>query len=502
MPAPGAFHWRSDKTITEKVKSFPAVIDKNGLSSRSSQMTIQSKDWESKTFTCSAERGGNGRDLSKRVCQNSEPMYPTVQILLSSCEDKTEENIVPLVCLVSSFRPGDAVVTWLKNGNKFSGNGFNPVMAQNGIFMGKSVLNVSKESWNREDTYTCQVTHQKETIMYNISKCLACPSTFVTPTVILEKYYHGDSSNDKGTIVCSVFGSNLNSNHIFLKVDGKKSEKTGRSDGKDANKNNIKVIYTLTHKEWESITRVSCVVTQPCSHPEVTKEIDLKINAADLKNPAVSLSKLIPKDILEANAATLICDVTGFYPEDISIKWERNSGTLKPTDYTNTPVTCSGKTCSAMSLLKVTKGEVGVSYDCVIQHRSNINPLRKTIQGVFDEEPARCNETAQHQAVTEEELVGLEPAIKVETITQQRCPPIPPPCATSPCGVVEAERIATEMRGICTDIQRLSRIMRHNIKKLCANFVTDISSVVQSLQRVSDILEQLKDDPDPSMSSQ
>lgn len=87
------------------------------------------------------------------------------------------EKQLEVVCLLLRFSPGAAKVEWLVNGEK----GNLPTIdlsiwkGTDGSYMGQSRVNVTKESWEKEDVYTCKVTHPArgtEHFMHNTSKCL------------------------------------------------------------------------------------------------------------------------------------------------------------------------------------------------------------------------------------------------------------------------------------------------------------------------------------------
>uniref|UniRef100_A0A674JHI7 Ig-like domain-containing protein n=1 Tax=Terrapene triunguis TaxID=2587831 RepID=A0A674JHI7_9SAUR len=109
------------------------------------------------------------------ACGSTTP--PQVHLLAPTCEDSSTESQLELVCLLLSFKPGEADVKWLVNGKESSPPtpAFSSAMGTDGFYMGQSRMNVTKQSWEKGDVYTCQVTHPAvgtELSMHNTSKCL------------------------------------------------------------------------------------------------------------------------------------------------------------------------------------------------------------------------------------------------------------------------------------------------------------------------------------------
>uniref|UniRef100_A0A674ICM1 Ig-like domain-containing protein n=1 Tax=Terrapene triunguis TaxID=2587831 RepID=A0A674ICM1_9SAUR len=109
------------------------------------------------------------------TCGSTTP--PQVHLLAPTCEDSSTESQLELVCLLLSFKPGKADVKWLVNGKESSPPtpAFSSAMGTDGFYMGQSRMNVTKQSWEKGDVYTCQVTHpavRTELSMHNTSNVL------------------------------------------------------------------------------------------------------------------------------------------------------------------------------------------------------------------------------------------------------------------------------------------------------------------------------------------
>lgn len=100
---------------------------------------------------------------------------PQVRLLLPSCEDSSTEEL-ELVCLLMNFSPEKATVEWLVNGVKkeLPGMPYSSGKGTDDLYRGHSQVNITRESWDKGDVYTCKVTHSAWDVgfwMSNISKC-------------------------------------------------------------------------------------------------------------------------------------------------------------------------------------------------------------------------------------------------------------------------------------------------------------------------------------------
>ncbi|XP_053330533.1 uncharacterized protein LOC128504467 [Spea bombifrons] len=371
-----------------KKKSYKAMSGKYLL--QTALWIIPSTEWESKSYTC--EANSNTFHLQtelKKQCTSNAPLNPNIEIFLSSCDDSPKVTKVSLVCLVSNFRPGVASLVWLKHGKTISNTGFNPVKDTNGTFSGRSIFSVSRESWNKEEEYTCQVIHQEKSFEQSISKCTACQSISMYPVVKVVRPSLQDLLNGNGKIICSVLGVYVDAKEIFLKINRNKNDKKGNIDTNARNT----VSFDVNHKEWQSITTVACVVKQPCS----TEYIESEITVGEMKPPQIHI--LHPfQEGSNAENLTLLCLVKGFYPQDIFVIWEvyTNTSTQKYSPVSD-EITCDHekKQCSTTSQLPILKTDWigGTIYSCLVAHissehyRKNVSiPVEKHEQSSFTPE--------------------------------------------------------------------------------------------------------------------
>uniref|UniRef100_A0A8C5M8M9 Ig-like domain-containing protein n=1 Tax=Leptobrachium leishanense TaxID=445787 RepID=A0A8C5M8M9_9ANUR len=302
-------------------------------------------------------------------CQELEPKDPIVRILLSSCDAEVKE--VLLVCLVTNFWPGEATTIWLKNGEAINGikSQFSPLKNVDGTFSGRIEMSVSKESWDKLEEFSCQVTHQNIKRHSNISKCSAYSGNLMPPVVELDLPLYEDVISDKYTIKCLVYGNNWILGDITLKLNGKK----GSFEPKVTQHNYQTAVFKVTKAEWESADTVSCVVKQQCSKPDIesTKKIDTKYR--DIKEPTIQI--LLPScydDNTYTKNMPLVCLVSNFRPGLASVTWRHKDKQMEYVDKGFISVKGKDGTFSGKSEYNVTREswDKEDEYTCEVQLQS------------------------------------------------------------------------------------------------------------------------------------
>uniref|UniRef100_A0A8C5MB30 Ig-like domain-containing protein n=1 Tax=Leptobrachium leishanense TaxID=445787 RepID=A0A8C5MB30_9ANUR len=328
--------------------------------------TIKHDEWDKNSFSCAVNQE---KKQLKNQCQELEPKDPIVRILLSSCDAEVKE--VLLVCLVTNFWPGEATTIWLKNGEAINGikSQFSPLKNVDGTFSGRIEMSVSKESWDKLEEFSCQVTHQNIKRHSNISKCSAYSGNLMPPVVELDLPLYEDVISDKYTIKCLVYGNNWILGDITLKLNGKK----GSFEPKVTQHNYQTAVFKVTKAEWESADTVSCVVKQQCSKPDIesTKKIDTKYR--DIKEPTIQI--LLPScydDNTYTKNMPLVCLVSNFRPGLASVTWRHKDKQMEYVDKGFISVKGKDGTFSGKSEYNVTREswDKEDEYTCEVQLQS------------------------------------------------------------------------------------------------------------------------------------
>ncbi|CAM4552350.1 unnamed protein product [Lepidochelys kempii] len=383
LPSPVDIKWNSGQ-VTKGVKTFPEVTMSNGLHTQSSLLIPSDSSQQGDPYQCDVTHQGTGKTVSGKFPQElcGSAMPPHVHLLVPTCEDSATESQLELVCLLLSFRPGKADVKWLVNGKERSPPtpAFSSAMGTDGSYMGQSRMTVTRQSWETGDVYTCQVTHPTvgtELSMHNTSKCLACLRSSLDPTIYLTKPSYEDVIKNSGHVTCLVLGYDLAASRIAWKVDGQVSPAAKTETLKKNSNGTTSLVssHPVSLAQWGQGTIFTCKVTTLCSG-DLTQDITLSNAGISKKEPSVTISRAYHEDISGNRVSlTLICEASGFYPEEISISWLKNNSPELKSSYNNGPVSGSG-TFSAYSVLKVDKSRGAVNYTCVVHHPAMEEPKR------------------------------------------------------------------------------------------------------------------------------
>ncbi|CAM5100681.1 unnamed protein product [Natator depressus] len=369
----------------------------NGLHTQSSLLIPSDSSRPGDPYQCDVTHQGTAKTVSGKFPQEScgSTMPPQVHLLVPTCEDSTTESQLELVCLLLSFRPGKADVKWLVNGKERSPPtpAFSSAMGTDGSYMGQSRMTVTRQSWETGDIFTCQVTHPAvgtELSMHNASKCLACLRSSLDPTIYLTKPSYEDVIKNSGHVTCLVLGYDLAASRIAWKVDGQVSSAAKTETLKKNSNGTTSLVssHPVSLAQWGQGTIFTCKVTTLCSG-ELTQDISMSNTGISKKEPSVTVSQAYHEDISGNRVSlTLICEASGFYPEEISMSWLKNNSPELKSSYNHGPVSGSG-TFSAYSILKVEQSQGEGNYTCVVHHPAMEEPksiVQKVSLGV-----SNCN---------------------------------------------------------------------------------------------------------------
>uniref|UniRef100_A0A674IPP8 Immunoglobulin lambda like polypeptide 1 n=1 Tax=Terrapene triunguis TaxID=2587831 RepID=A0A674IPP8_9SAUR len=97
---------------------------------------------------------------------------PTVHLFPPSSEEISTKSKATLVCLLDSFYPGAAQVTWKADGKQISTGveTTKPSKQSDNKYMASSYLSLAASDWNTHETYTCQVTHDGNSIEKSLQR--------------------------------------------------------------------------------------------------------------------------------------------------------------------------------------------------------------------------------------------------------------------------------------------------------------------------------------------
>ncbi|KAL7861235.1 hypothetical protein AOLI_G00175840, partial [Acnodon oligacanthus] len=104
------------------------------------------------------------------------------------------------------------------------------------------------------------------------------------------------------------------------------------------------------------------------------------------KHPTVRILSPSDSDLSASQDSTLLCLITGFYPDDISIHWELDQKRLDVSRFTNSPVglRSAGQDYSMHSALTLpASGHEHGTFSCIVNHQSSPSPIISTLDNLY-----------------------------------------------------------------------------------------------------------------------
>ncbi|XP_061446328.1 uncharacterized protein LOC133366826 [Rhineura floridana] len=381
-------------------KKYPGELRKGSNKVFSiSQLSVSPSDFKAKPYKCLVQPK-TGRDpisatFDYKHCISEPPKPVQVQILTPNCGEQATESSLELVCFLRSLGPGKATVEWLKNGEGEQGKVEATLRRDQEKSHGYSSFvqrNVSKQSWDKGDVYTCKVSRppsSQNVAMYNTSNCHACYDSRRQPTISIINPSYRDLLEGTASITCFVTGSNLENVQVTWDVNGRPSTGGQAEMGKKAAEGiqTMKHTFPVSLEQWRKGTSFTCKVAGSC-YKELTKGVTIQKDAQTMK-PSITISRAnLDISANSTKALILVCDVSGFSPEEISISWKKDNLPLNAALYDNGPVTPDGNAHATYSILKIGRdaaGGKGGSYSCVVHHSSSDKPLSASEKVPFDQ---------------------------------------------------------------------------------------------------------------------
>ncbi|XP_077171467.1 uncharacterized protein LOC143826517 [Paroedura picta] len=389
FPGNAQITWKPE--VASGIKTHPEILRADNMNYwKSSQVTVPSAAFETSSYTCIVSHsaitksGDEQKTIERKECAKSN-LPVRVHLLTPDCDSQNTETQLELVCVLLSSGPGQAKVEWLVNGVvEQTKEKVTLAKQESKSYSSYVTQNVTQKSWDKGDQYTCRVMRLPKTQdvgMYNTSKCNACYKSMQVPDISIIQPSYRDLVEKEATVTCLVKSTLLENIQITWNVDGRPSTNPlAETVNTDAGRTqNAKSSHSVSLQQWEKGTTFRCKVTAMCLE-EITREVTIKKDTnSHAKRPIITVSQAY-RDMASNStvAQILVCDVSGFFPMEISISWKKNSISLNSSHYNNGPVTLSGEVYVTYSILKIGRNEEGNgrdSYTCVVHHSSSPKPI-------------------------------------------------------------------------------------------------------------------------------
>ncbi|KAK4805409.1 hypothetical protein QYF61_000002 [Mycteria americana] len=356
-------------------RDFPAALRRSGRYSMGTRFSPAGA--QGGALRCNVRHPASGFSGGADIpVSRHRPHRPPTVSLFHAC-DLTS---VQLLCLVTGFAPAPVTAQWLVDDAPLSpAPGAEAVEPEAGgrTFRTASRLNVTLDDW-RQKTYACRVTHPASGSTQQVAghKCLSSPpnaddiNVFILPPAPSDLYV---SQSPKLRCVAT----SLPSDEGLVVSWNRKQGGSLRPDLLQLHPQ-LNGTFTATSdvpigtRDWESGETFTCTVHHGDLPSPISRSISLK--AGKRLAPSVYLMPPPSEELSGSRAAvSLTCLVRGFYPEDISVEWQKNQETLAAGGYDTTQA-MKEKTGDASyflySRLVVEREEWnrGTTYVCMVVH--------------------------------------------------------------------------------------------------------------------------------------
>uniref|UniRef100_A0A672UPZ4 Ig-like domain-containing protein n=1 Tax=Strigops habroptila TaxID=2489341 RepID=A0A672UPZ4_STRHB len=332
IPEPVSVSWTTGgSSPSVPPRTYPAARGRRGLLTLGSAVGFPAGLREA---TCAVRHPATGFSRSVRVSAPAPARsHPPHVELLHSCSMSS----IHLLCLATGFSPRALSLRWLVDNEPLDPS---DVLIEGptakGTFMASARLNLTLAEW-QEKTFACGVTHRASGTDVEITghKCISDSiQVFVLPPSPLDLYV---SQNPK--LRCMV---------TSLPSDDGLELSWSRSQGGALRPDLLQVkaqfngTFTATRevlvstRDWDNGETFTCRVY----HRDLPSPISRSISKKPGKRltPSVYLLPPPPEELSGSHATlSLTCLVRGFYPESISVEWQKNQDSLEDSAYETTP---------------------------------------------------------------------------------------------------------------------------------------------------------------------
>uniref|UniRef100_A0A8C8S8K9 Ig-like domain-containing protein n=1 Tax=Pelusios castaneus TaxID=367368 RepID=A0A8C8S8K9_9SAUR len=327
-------------------RSFPEVLKSDGLYTTSSMLAITASNRQSNPYHCDVTHDGTKNTVSKK--------FPL------ECKNR------------GRGRMGQQAEISGPN------TGFTSATGTDGSSMGRSLVTIPKESWEKGDIYTCKVTYPAggtDHTMHNTSKCGGdCDrrplEVFILPPSLEDLYIVRNA-----TITCAVSGMETPGSLevSWTRASGRPLDVVSREPAlQDNGTYSTTSILRVCVEEWQVGEEFTCIV----KHRDIPSAIVKTIHKSQAPIWLLEVYLYPPhaEELALRELATITCLASGFWPRDILVMWTQQDRPVPQEAYTNVgPVQEPGKKhyfiYSKLNVL-ASEWQSGDTFACVVGHES------------------------------------------------------------------------------------------------------------------------------------
>uniref|UniRef100_A0A8C8RRL0 Ig-like domain-containing protein n=1 Tax=Pelusios castaneus TaxID=367368 RepID=A0A8C8RRL0_9SAUR len=315
---------------------------------------------------------------------------------LVPCTSDATTSLVTFGCFITGYFPEPVTVKWNSGSVSTGVKTFPAVMSSSGLYSLSSQITVPASSWV-EITYRCDVEHQST----SVSKAISSKNSMAQPSMGEETggEIHVFLVSPTPSALYVDLYPKLTCLVINVPTDDGLHMVWSRERPGPVNPEPMEVVeqfngtYTASislpifGRNWEDGETFTCKVEHPDLPAPIIKTISKKPGKRSA--PTVYLLRPHPDELTSSgDTVSITCLVRGFFPDDISVQWQKNQKADKSLEYITTSPIKDGagdSTYFLYSKLKVSKESWngGDTYTCMAIHEAlSTKLIQKTVSKV------------------------------------------------------------------------------------------------------------------------
>uniref|UniRef100_A0A3Q1JM56 Ig-like domain-containing protein n=1 Tax=Anabas testudineus TaxID=64144 RepID=A0A3Q1JM56_ANATE len=295
-------------------------------------------------------------------------------------EDGFVTSPVKLICTLSGYFPNTLSVQWQQNNQLLNIHQIQKkLQSVEGVqktFSLSSEIEPNRKEWEKGSSFTCKSTHNNVQLTKEISICQSnltfmCKHIFPavhdrTPPCVHVEIPNFDTELKATCSVQTAFDAK-----VTWLIDG--VVQSGGTVSTNKNPTHVMSTLTVSSREWRGQKTVTCKAEHKCFS---TTEKSVKASSktkSQIVSPKITLHP-VWEDGFVTSPVKLICTLSGYFPEALSVQWQQNNQPLNIHQIQKKLQSVEGvqKTFSLSSEIEPNKKEweKGSSFTCKSTHNN------------------------------------------------------------------------------------------------------------------------------------